>query len=525
MIETPEWYNASVLVDRNLEAGRADKVAIHCGDERITYGELAQRINRFGYALKDLGIGQEDRVLLVLNDTPSFPVAFFGAMRIGAVPIPSNTLLREDEYRFFVENSRARAIVADAMHYEKASGGLGDYEQPLEIIVTNGEAGGRKTLEELLASGENELSPANTHRDDPAFWLYSSGSTGRPKGAVHLQHDIIYTCETYARHVLEVSEDDIHFSASKLFHAYGLGNGMTFPYWAGASTVLYPGKPAPDAILGTVQRFRPTLFFSVPTLYNAMLNHEGAADYDLSSIRYCVSAAEALPASIWRRWKGMFGSVILDGIGSTEMLHIFISNTPEATKPGSSGVPVPGYEAKILDENEQPVGVNEAGNLYVKGDSAAAYYWRNHEKTKATMRGEWMFAGDWYRQDEDGFYWYEGRADDMIKVSGLWVSPVEIESTLGEHPAVVECAAVGVSVDELTRVRAHIVLRDGHKPSDGLVAELQDWCKERLKRYQYPHLVEFVEELPKTVTGKIQRFKLRGPEPDVMMPQQEDELV
>ena len=525
MIETPEWYNASVLVDRNLEAGREDKTAIYCGEEQITYGELARRINRFGHALKDLGIVQEDRVLLVLNDTPSFPVAFFGAMRIGAVPIPANTLLREDEYRFFVENSRARAIVTDAMHYEKVSGGLGEYEQPLEIIVTNGEAGGCKTLEVLMESGENELSPANTHRDDPAFWLYSSGSTGRPKGAVHLHHDIIYTCETYARHVLEVSDDDIHFSASKLFHAYGLGNGVTFPYWAGASTVLFPGRPTPEAILGTAQRFRPTLFFSVPTLYNAMLNHEGAADYDLSSIRYCVSAAEALPASIWRRWKEMFGSVILDGIGSTEMLHIFISNTPDAAKPGSSGVPVPGYEAKILDEDEQPVGVNEAGNLYVRGDSAAAYYWRNHEKTKATMRGEWMFAGDWYRKDEDGFFWYEGRADDMIKVSGLWVSPVEIESTLGEHDAVVECAAVGVSVDELTRVRAHIVLRDGHEPSDELVTELQNWCKDRLKRYQYPHLVEFVDELPKTVTGKIQRFKLREPEPEVTMPQQKDELV
>ena len=526
MIEIPEWYNASVLVDRNLEAGRVDKVAIYCGDDEVTYGELARRISRFGHALRALGVDREDRVLLMLNDTPSFPTAFFAVMRIGAVPIPVNTLLQSADYRFFVENSRARVVVCDQMHHETIRKALEGYdEEPVEVIVTNGRAEGARILEDLLAAGEDELAPVATHRDDPAFWLYSSGSTGKPKGAVHLHHDIIYTCETYARHVLEVTEDDICFSASKLFHAYGLGNNISFPYWAGASTVLFPGKPMPDAILGTTQRFNPTLFFSVPTLYNAMLNHEGAGDYDLSSIRLCVSAAEALPAGIWRRWKETFGSVILDGIGSTEMLHIFVSNTPEEIKPGSSGKPVPGYEAKILDEAGYPVEPGEAGYLSVKGDSAAAFYWRNHEKTKQTMQGEWLFAGDWYRVDEDGFYWYEGRSDDMIKVSGLWVSPVEVESTLGDHPAVIEAAAVGVPVDGLTRVRAHIVLRQEYAPSEELVAELQNWCKERLKRYQYPHLVEFVDELPKTVTGKIQRFKLREPETGVQMPRQEDELV
>ena len=526
MITLPEWFNASTILDNNLEAGRADKVAIYCGDEEVTYGELARRVNRFGHALRETGVRQEDRVVLVLNDTPSFPVAFFGAMRIGAVPIPTNTLLGPGDYRFFVENSRARLVVADEMHHETLNKALEGSKEPVEVILTNGRAEGVKSLEDLLESGGDELSPVGTHRDDPAFWLYSSGSTGRPKGAVHLHHDINYTCETYARHVLEVSESDTCFSASKLFHAYGLGNNISFPYWAGASTVLYPGKPLPEAILGTAQRYRPTLFFSVPTLYNAMVNHERAGDdYDLSSIRLCVSAAEALPAGIWRRWKETFGLTILDGIGSTEMLHIFVSNTPEKLKPGSSGVPVPGYEARILDENERPVEREEAGYLSVRGDSAAAYYWRNHEKSKATMRGEWTFAGDWYRVDEDGFYWYEGRSDDMIKVSGMWVSPVEVESTLGDHPAVNEAAAVGVAVDDLTRVRAHVVLRKGHEPSEELVAELQNWCKERLKRYQYPHFVRFVEELPKTVTGKIQRFKLREPETQATMPQQEDELV
>jgi len=528
MIELPEWYNASLLVDGNLEAGRVDKVAIYCGGEEVTYGELARRINRFGHALKSLGVDREDRVLLMLNDTPSFPTAFFAAMRIGAVPIPVNTLLKPTEYRFFVENSRARAVVCDEMHHETIREALAGYDEgPVEVVVTDGRVEeGAHSFEDLLKDGEDELSPVVTHKDDAAFWLYSSGSTGKPKGAVHLHHDIVYTCETYARHVLEITEEDVTFSASKLFHAYGLGNGISFPYWAGASTVLFPGKPTPEAILGTAQRFRPTLFFSVPTLYNAMLNHEGAGDYDLSSVRNGVSAAEALPAGIWRRWKETFGWEILDGIGSTEMLHIFISNAPGEIKPGSSGKPVPGYEARILDEEGHPVEPGKAGYLSVKGDSAAAYYWRNHEKSKATMKGEWLFAGDWYRVDEDGYYWYEGRADDMIKVSGLWVSPVEVESTLVEHPAVMEAAAVGVSVDGLTRVRAHIMLRDGYEPSDELVAELQEWCKARLKRYQYPHLVEFVDELPKTVTGKIQRFKLREPEPpDVTMPQQEDELV
>ena len=526
MIEIPQWYNASVIVDRNLEAGRGEKVAIYCGEDQVTYAELAGRINRFGHALREIGVDREDRVLLMLNDTPSFPTAFFAAMRIGASPIPVNTLLQPTDYRFFVEDSRSRAVVCDQMHRETIREALEGYdEEPVEVIVTNGRAEGAHVLEDMLESGTDELDPVATHKDDPAFWLYSSGSTGKPKGAVHLHHDILYTCETYARHVLGVSGGDVCFSASKLFHAYGLGNGISFPYWAGASTVLYPGKPTPEAILGTAERFRPTLFFSVPTLYNAMLNHEGAGDYDLSSIRLCVSAAEALPAGIWRRWKETFGSVILDGIGSTEMLHIFISNTPEELKPGSSGKPVPGYEARILNEDGYPAEPGEAGYLSVKGDSAAAYYWRNHEKSKKTMQGEWLFAGDWYRVDEDGFYWYEGRSDDMIKVSGLWVSPVEVESTLGDHPAVIEAAAVGVPVDGLTRVRAHIVLREGYEPSEKLVTELQNWCKERLKRYQYPHLVEFVDELPKTVTGKIQRFKLREPKTEAQMPQQEDELV
>jgi benzoate-CoA ligase family protein len=526
MITVPEWYNASVIVDRNLEAGREDKVAIYSGDDEVSYGELARRINRFGGVLREeLGVRGEDRVLLVLDDTPAFPTAFFAAMRIGAVPVPVNTLVDADEYRFYVENSRARIVVADGKFYEKIRDALKGVEEPVGLVLANGREEGAHILEDLLESGDDELSPANTHKDDAAFWLYSSGSTGNPKGVVHLHHDIDYTCETYARHVLEIDESDRTFSTTKLFHAYGFGNGISFPYWAGASSVLLSGKPTPESVLETIKRFEPTLFFSAPTLYNAILNYPHARDYELPSIRYGISAAEALPAHVWRRWKETFGVTILDGIGSTEMLHIFISNTPDELKPGSSGKPVPGYEAKILDEEEYPVEEpSEAGYLSVKGDSAAAYYWRNHEKTKETMKGEWLFAGDWYRLDEDGFYWYEGRADDMIKVSGLWVSPVEVENTLGDHEAVVEVAAVGVDVEGLTRIKAYVVLREDHEGSDELVEELQEWSKNNLKRYQYPHIVEFIQELPKTTTGKIQRFKLREPESGKDMPRQDDEL-
>ena len=526
MITVPEWYNASLIVDRNLDAGREEKVAIYCGDEQVSYGELARRINRFGHALKkELGVMQEDRVLLVLDDTPSFPTAFFAAMRIGAVPVPVNTLVDADEYRFFVENSRARVVIADGKFHEKVRDALDGAEEPVKLVLTNDREDGAYILEDLLESGEDELTPADTHKDDAAFWLYSSGSTGNPKGVVHLHHDIDYTCETYARHVLEIDESDRTFSTTKLFHDYGFCNGISFPYWVGASSILLPGKPAPEPVLETIKRFEPTLFFSAPTLYNAILDYPQAGDYDLSSVRFGVSAAEALPAHVWRRWKEMYGVTILDGIGSTEMLHIFISNTPDELKPGSSGKPVPGYEAKILDEEEYPVEEpGEAGYLSIKGDSAAAYYWRNHEKTKETIKGEWVFAGDTYRVDEDGFYWYEGRSDDMIKVSGLLVSPVEIENTLGEHDAVSEAAAVGIEVEGLTRIKAYVVLREGHDGSEDLVEELQEWSKENLKRYQYPHMVEFLEELPKTTTGKIQRFKLREPEPGNEMSGQDEEL-
>lgn len=508
VVDLPERYNASTLLDANLEAERARMVALVCGDEQLTYGELLDRVCAMGRALRRLGVGREQRVLLVLDDTPAFPIAFFGAMRIGAVPVAVNPLYRAADYRYFVEDSDARAIVAEHIYLEKVRQALAGYPEPVAVVTTGARAAEVHALPELLAAERGDLAPASTHRDDMAFWLYSSGSTGKPKGVVHLHHDIPYTCETYAREILRITADDVVFGRV-LFHAYGLGGSLTFPFWAGATSILRPGRPTPQGLLQTLQRHRPTLFFSVPTLYNAIVASPEARGADLSFLRMCVSAAEPLAPETWRRWRETFGHEIMDGIGSTELLHIFCSNAPGAVRPGSSGKPVPGYELQICDWDGRPVAPGEVGSLRVKGDSAAPFYWHQHEKSKRTMRGEWSETGDRYRVDAEGFYWYEGRADDMIKVAGEWVSPIEIENVLIEHPAVGEAAAVGVTVDGLARIKAVVILAPGATPTPQLVPQLQQWCKSRLQRHQYPHIVEFVDELPKTFTGKIQRFRLR----------------
>ena len=493
-----ERCNASNLLDRNLEAGRGGKTAVLWPGGSVTYADLALMAGGAGTRLRDLGIHREERVLIVMDDSPAMMAAFLGAIRIGAVPVPVNPLLqRSDDYDHYFEDSLAQVVISDDMTAAR----VGPAAERAGVQMIPGAE---------LASEPAELDPAPTRRDDMAFWLYSSGSTGKPKAVVHLQHDIDYTCETFAGQVLGIRESDVTFSTTKLFHAYGMGNGMTFPLWAGATSVLFSGRPAPPAVLDTIAKYRPTLFFSAPTLYNAILNHPGSARADLSSIRHCVAAAEALPAEVWRRWKETFGLTILDGVGSTEMLHIYCSNRLDEVRPGSSGKPVPGYEIKILDETGVPVAPGDAGDMYVRGDSALAFYWGQHEKTKHSVLGDWFFTGDHYRQDADGFYWFEGRSDDMIKVSGLWVSPVEVESALLENPAVGESAVVGIELEGFTRIKAFVILRDGFVASDQMVAQLQEHCKGRLQRFQFPHIVEFVPELPKTVTGKIQRYKLRA---------------
>jgi benzoate-CoA ligase len=494
-MDLPDHYNVGAdLLDRNLKAGREGKVAIHSASGDVTYGALARLASGAAQLFLDHGVRREERILIVGFDGPGWVASFLGAIRIGAIPVPVNPLLqRSDDYVHYIEDCLAGVIVVDAASEEKLKAAATD-----QSIVR---------ADQIQPA--DEIAAAPTRRDDMAFWLYSSGSTGKPKAVVHLQHDIPYTCVTYAEQVLGIRESDTTYSTTGLFHAYGFGNNLTFPYWVGASTILYAGRHTPAIVLDNIEKHRPTLFFSAPTLYNAVLNFEGAKQRDLESIRHCVAAAEALPAEVWRRWKDAFGLTILDGVGSTEMLHIYCSNRLDEVKPGSSGKPVPGYELKILDPEGKQVKQGEAGDLYVKGDSALALYWAQHEKSKRSILGEWFFSGDRYRVDEEGFYWYEGRSDDMIKVSGLWVSPIEIESALLEHPAVNESAVVGVDVDGFTKIKAFVIAKSDAVTGDALVAELQEHCKTRLQRYQYPHMVEFVTELPKTVTGKIQRYKLR----------------
>jgi benzoate-CoA ligase family protein len=506
----PERYNVATILDSNLEAGRGGKVAIRGEGGEVTYAQLWASACAAGRALRALGVQREQRVMLVLDDTPAFPAAFLGAIRAGIVPVPVNPLFKPDDYRYLVDDSDARVVVTDIGLLPKVREALDGYPDPVEVVTVGGVEGGTLDFDELLAEHAGELGPVRSHRDDPAFWLYSSGSTGRPKGVVHLQHDLPYTCQTYATQVLGIREDDVCLSTTKQFHAYGLGNLLSFPFWVGATAVHLFGRPAPDRALEAAERYRPTLLFSVPTLYNAMLATPGAAGRDLSSVRLCVSAAESLPADVWRRWKDAYGLTIIDGIGSTELLHIFCSNAPGEVRPGSSGRPVPGYDLKLLDEKLDPTPPGETGNLYVRGDSALALYWRQHEKTKQTVLGDWVNTGDRYRQDADGFWWHQGRVDDMLKVGGLWVSPVEIEQTLGEHPAVHECAVVQVPVQGLTRIKAVVVAAGAPADPERLTAELQEWCKQRLQRYEYPHIVEYASELPKTTTGKVQRYKLRA---------------
>jgi benzoate-CoA ligase len=507
--DVPERYNVSTLLDRNLEAGRGDKVVIRCEDAEVTYAQLLDLACRAGRALQAIGVGPEQRVLMIMDDTPSWPAVFLGAIRIGAVPVPVSFADTTTNFRHYIADSYAPVVVAEGTVVERVQEALAEHRPLPTLVVANGTADGAESLDALLEAHPGELSPADTHRDDMAFWLFSGGSTGPPKGVVHLQHDIPYTCETFAREILQITEDDVCFSTTKLYHAYGMGNGMSFPYWVGASTVLRPGRPQPQGILETAQRFSPSLFFSVPTLYGAMVNLEGASAYDLGSVRMCLSAAEPLAPEVLRRWERTFGLEIVDGIGSTEMLHIYCSNRPGDVHPGTSGRPVPGYELRLLDPEDRPVQQGEVGDLYVKGDSAAAYYWHNHEKTKRAMRGEWFFSGDRYRETDEGVFVYEGRADDMIKVGGLWASPIEIENVLVEHPRVLEAAAVGVEADYTTRIKAYIVCRGDAGDEAALVSELQTWCKERLRRYEFPQFITFVEDLPKTPTGKIQRYKLR----------------
>jgi benzoate-CoA ligase len=504
-IATSERCNASEIVDRQVERGRGDVRAVVAEDATLTYDELRRQVNRAAQALRELGVRREQRVLLVLDDTTVFPIVFLGAMRIGAVPVPVSALDKDENFRHYVADSYAEVVVTDADLCERLSRALND--PGLRYLVRGGEGAGVIELDEAMRGQSDELEAMATHRDDMAFWLYSSGSTGKPKGVVHLHHDIGVTCENYAGQVLGLREDDITLSTTKLFHAYGLGNGLTFPFWFGATSILMRGRPKPERIFETVRAHRPTVFFSVPALFG-LIARDPSADGVFESVRFCVSAAEALSAHTIARWRERFGLDIVDGIGSTEMLHIYCSNRPDRVAAGTSGWPVPGYELRLVDEDGAVLEGPATGELQVRGDSCAAYYWHQHEKTKRSMLGDWFASGDRYERREDRTYAYVGRVDDMLKVGGLWVSPIDMEHVLMEHPRVRGVGVIGVRIEDESRIAAYVECTDG--PGDNaLVEELQAWCKERMRRYEYPHVVRFVDELPTTLTGKVQRFKLR----------------
>jgi benzoate-CoA ligase len=502
--------NAGTLVEGWIERRGEDQPILITADDRPWTGRrLLDAVSTMAARLSDLGVGREDRILVVLDDTPVFPAVFLGAMRIGAVPVPVNFLARPDDFGYFLDDSLARFAIVDYIFLDVV-GPQVSARPGVTLLVANGPApDGATAVDSWLDEPGVDLAPVETRPEDMAFWLYSSGSTGKPKGVVHSHADIAATCELYAVPVLGIGPEDVVFSTTKMFHAYGLGNNLTFPMWSGATSVYLIGRPTPDRALERVATHRPTLYFSVPALYNAVLAHPGFDETDWSSVRLGVSAAEPLPPEIWRRFHDRTGIEILDGVGSTEMLHIYCSNRAGQVRPGTSGTPVDGYEVEIRDPEGELCPPGVAGEMYVKGPSALTGYWQQPDRNRDKIRGDWFLSGDRYRQDEDGYYWYEGRVDDMMKVSGLWVSPIEIENRLMEHPAVREAAVVSVDIEHLSRIKAVVILVDGVTGDDDLSSELQAWCKEALQRYQYPHVVEYVEDFPRTATGKIQRFKLR----------------
>jgi benzoate-CoA ligase family protein len=498
------------FVDRHIREGRSQKVAIRCGESVYTYGDVAADVNRAGNGLLRLGLQDEQRVLLLLPDCPEFAIAYFGVIKIGAVAVPTSTAARTADYDYFLRESKARIVIVHSSLFAELAPALGAQHALRHVIVVGEPQPGCTHWTEWLAQNSSELEAAPTNAEDVAFWLWTSGSTGRPKAAVHLHYDWISCCRNYAVEVLGIGPDDIAFSSSKLFHAYGLGNGLMFPFYSGASTVLFPGKAQAKAILGIAQSARPTLFFSVPTLYSQMLQEAERETYCLDSVRLAVSAAEPLPADIFRRWRSKFGVQILDGVGSTEALHIYLSARPNSVKPGSTGTAVPGYKLRILDSDDREVSPGTIGDLLVSGDSIAPCYWNRRRLTAERMKGNWFFTGDKYWMDKDGYYWYAGRCDDMFRVSGQWVSPVEVESALIDHECVLEAAVVAYREGtELHTPKAFVVLREGIAATPELARELQEFVKHRITPYKYPRHIEFMDQLPKTAAGKLLRYKLR----------------
>ena len=505
-----DTYNAAAdLLGRNMRSGGSERIAVIDSQGEYSYAELESRVNQFARLLRARGVGQEQRVLLCLLDTVDFPVCFLGAIKAGVVPVPVNTMLKSEDYRYMLADSRAKMLVVSSQLVGGFRlGGVGDHPDLKEILTSGAAIAGLESLSEALQGMPNDFEAAPTRPDDIAFWLYTSGTTGRPKGTMHFQTDLVSTADLYAGNVLEITPDDRVFSAAKLFFAYGLGNALTFPFSVGAAAILLDDRPAPETIRAITEKHNPTVFFGVPTLYAMMLNTETLPD--TTALRICISAGEALPESVFERWRESTGLEILDGIGSTEMLHIFLSNRIGDLQPGSSGKPVPGYRLDLRDEHGKPVGQGEIGDLYVRGPTSAAGYWNLRKKNADTFQGPWVATGDKYICDKQGYYTHCGRSDDLLKVGGIYVSPMEVENALLSHPAVDEVAVVGSpDNDQLIKPRAFVVPAAGTSPSTELARELVEFVSDKLAAYKRPRWVEFIDELPKTATGKIQRYKLR----------------
>jgi benzoate-CoA ligase len=506
-VEILRDYNAAHdLLQRN--AARYDKAAFvdATTGATLTYGQLAEQSHKLASALRAQGYGPEARVLVAMLDTLEWPVVFLGCILAGVVPVAANTLLTTKDFEYMLRDSRAQALFVSRPllpTFEPLVGKVGTLRQ----VFLAGDTG-EHSVAQLVASGQADSEVASTCSDDACLWLYSSGSTGAPKGTVHLHSHLIQTAELYGRAVLGIREQDVVFSAAKLFFAYGLGNSLTFPMSVGATTVLLPSRPTPADVFRVLKDYRPTIFYGVPTLYAALLADPARPKKADPNLRVCTSAGEALPAEIGQRWTSDYGVEILDGIGSTEMLHIFLSNRPGRVRYGTTGQPVPGYELRIVGDDGRECADGEIGELQISGPSAALMYWNNRAKTKATFAGEWTRSGDKYTRDADGYYTYGGRSDDMLKVGGIYVSPFEVEACLMTHAAILEAAVIGVAdSDGLVKPKAYVVLKAGQQAS---AEDLQAHVKSRLAPYKYPRWIAFVPELPKTATGKIQRFKLRA---------------
>ena len=511
----PARYNASEILFNNLTLGRGDRMAVTGPAGRRTYRELCGDAARWGNALISLGLRRGDRVLMFLDDTPCYPAAFFGAVRAGFVPLLINLLTPPDLLNFYLQDSGATVAVVEAAFADRFNGVACEGTALKTLIVVNGPAPSPSAVKNVIessrvAEASAELAAADTHRNDMAFWMYSSGSTGRPKGIVHLQHDMAYTNESYGKHILQLTADDICFSVPKIFFAYGFGNSVTFPFCAGAASLLVPGQPKPASIFDAIARFRPSVFFALPTLYTALTKAPDAAHADLSSIRLAISAAEILSAEVFGGWKALNGIEIVEGLGSTEVLHIYLSNTAAQKRLASAGRRVPGYEIKLCDSDEKEVEVGQEGILWVRGDSNTPLYWNQADKTVETIHeGGWIYTGDRFHRDADGFYFFRGRADDLVKISGQWVYPMEVELCLNDHPAVRECAVLALELpDRRMTLKAFVAMNAATFDPGEATRQLQDYVKEKLLPYKYPRSVEFISDLPKTGTGKIDRQAL-----------------